>query len=69
MIVKVQASLFTTQATRRALIYDEDRVHMYEGELTEAVESILDGRPKAFFFAKLIGTTIEIGAEAPWQEW
>lgn len=68
MIVKVQLPL-NDDGEPLALIYDRGRT--FEGlvPLNEGVLRVMNGRPKAFFKAKIVGKQIELLEEAPWQTW
>lgn len=74
MIVKVQLALesnipgFTVGT--KCLIYNKDRSIRYEADTPDVVKKIMNGAPKAFFYAlKDKSGVLEIGAKAPWQNW
>ena len=69
MIVKVQVSLFSTDGTKRMLIYNEDRSTFFEGDLTQEVRKAMDGQPKAYFEAKLIDTKVNLIKKVAPQDW
>lgn len=73
MIVKVQLPLVTNDPDPCALIYNASRSVEYMAPLSEPFGKdlirIMRGRPKAFFHAKLVGTILHIGDEAPWRRW
>jgi hypothetical protein len=69
MVVKVQVSLFTTEAKRQVLIYDESREHRFEGDASEDVLKLMGRDPKAFFNATLKGTTFVLGKRTSWRDW
>ena len=66
MILKVQMPLAGADL---ALIYSEDRSVMAQVPVTAPLRSRMGKRPKAFFHADVRAGEIEIGDEAPWQEW
>jgi len=68
-IVKVQIALAWSHGKQPALVYNEDRSVMGEMPVSRAVLKAMDGAPKAFFYAKLRGTELELLDEAPWQDW
>lgn len=73
MIVKVQASMVSSDGAPSVLIYDEKRATMFETRdraLTGPVLKLLEGRPKAYFHATLDPKRkIVLGKEAPTQAW
>lgn len=71
MIVKVQASIFTTEPLGpQALVYDKHRKFEWQGPLPASVKDILAGRPKAFFLAHIDEQRqLVLGEEAQWQSW
>lgn len=69
-IVKVQASLTSNNDVQSILIYNEDESVMAEFDATDDVLKLLDGRPKAFFFAHIADDGgLILGTPAPWQQW
>lgn len=72
MIVKVQASLASSDGTSHCLIYDKSRDVMYETsdpEETKPILALLKGRPKAYFNAEIVNTRIQIHEEEQYQNW
>lgn len=73
MIIKVQLSVNNNikghKIGSRMLVYNEDRSFYLETETPEDVANLMDGRLKAFFYAKVEGSEIVIEKEAPHQEW
>jgi hypothetical protein len=53
MIVKVQLSLNTSEATRQVLIYNKSRSILFEGLADSEVINAMNGEPKRFFQAHL----------------
>lgn len=68
-VVKVQISLESSDNKTHALVYDRSHIHMFQVEADAPLLKRMNGRPKAFFYAKLVGDKFEIGEEAPWQNW
>lgn len=69
-IFKIQLPIATSAPVPLALVYNEDRSKHGQFEAGEDLIDLMDGRPKAFFFAKQRPTgEIEIDREAPWQKW
>ena len=70
MIVKVQVSLFTTEAARQVLIYNEDRSITYQGDVTPEILDVMDGERKRYFFAVMNDDkTIGLEDPAPEHDW
>lgn len=69
MIVKVQASLVTTEDSQQILIYNKDKSAFWQGPATSELLTIMNGRPKAFFSARIVKKKIMIDSEAKWQNW
>jgi hypothetical protein len=72
MIVKIQQSLFSSDGVTSVMVYDENRDYHYMTSKKKEVEPIiklLGKRPKAYFEAELVNTRLQIGAEAPEQDW
>lgn len=69
MIVKVQMPLASSMEVPKILIYNKKKDVWFQFEPTREWEKKMAGRPKAFFYAKLVGTIIEVAGPAPWQEW
>ena len=54
------------------LIYDEDRNYHYMTSKPHEVKPVLKllgQKPKAYFEAEIVNTRLQIGAEAPEQDW
>lgn len=72
-IVKVQVSRYTTERKRQVLIYNKDKSVHWMGDASKDVLREMKKRDKAFFYAEIVKTKIEIkvnrGEEAPWQDW
>jgi len=71
MIVKVQQSI-AGNAGKTILIYNKERKYQYQSNdlyEVDAVSSLLDGRPKAYFNAKFVNTKIQIHEEVEEQSW
>ena len=71
-IVKVQVSLNGSGLSGgQVLLYDRTRDWQYEGAMTKPLLDLMAGRLKAFYYGTLPdrGGDIELGDEAPWQEW
>lgn len=69
MIVKVQTPLMTNENPPLALIYNKSRSLQVQVPISGYLKSKMRGRPKVFFHAKFNEKKIEIGSEAPWQDW
>ncbi len=72
MIVKVQVSQFSSDDITSILVYDESRKFQYETNNPKEVEPIvkmMNGNPKAYFNAKMIGTRFQILGQAKKQDW
>jgi hypothetical protein len=78
MIVKVHLSVDTNVPGEKPgdemLVYNKDRNVKFMGKTDPCIIGKMKGRPKAFFHAKVISEgggkgKIEIGGEAPWQNW
>ncbi len=48
VIMKIQASIYSTAAASTVLIYNEDRAYMLQGPLMSNLEEFLNGRLKVF---------------------
>lgn len=69
-IVKVQLSLVSSHATRRALIYDQPRTFSVEIDADAKLVKRMRGTDKQFFYAHVFGNgSFELGNLAPWQDW
>jgi len=69
-IVKVQISLSTTEPRPQAFIYDEHREFSWLGDAPRDLIELMDGRAKAFFYAKLLPSgLISIEGDAAKQRW
>ena len=72
MIVKVQLALFASGSKAEAapaLVYDRTRRYLAQIEQTSELVKKMGGATKAFFHAKLEGSTLVLLEPAPWQEW
>ena len=74
MIVKVQMPLAAKDKNALALVYDEERRFRELMPVSATLRAKMAGRPKAYFEAERVTLddgreTVEIGDEAPWQEW
>ncbi len=74
MIVKVQMPLASTDRSAQALVYDEERRFRELVPVSATLRAKMAGRAKAYFEAERVTLddgreTVEIGEEAPWQEW
>lgn len=70
LIVKVQRSLMSSDGSDTILIYDEDENVSAEFEATDEILKMLDGQPKAFFYAHLDKDGgLVLDGKAPWQGW
>lgn len=69
MIVKVQVSMFTSADNQRVLVYNKDKSVMFEGRATKKVISMMSGRFKAFFKARVKDNNVELIKPAKWQDW
>lgn len=54
MIVKVQISQATSAPKAQVLVYNKERTLSYQGDATEEILDLMDGRPKAFFHAAIL---------------
>ena len=52
-----------------ALIYNRNRSLMQFFDITEDLSDLMDGESKKFYHCKIKNSTLEIGEEAPWQDW
>jgi hypothetical protein len=72
MIVKIQASLASSDGVKSCLIYDKSRDVMYETsdpKETKPLLKLLKGRDKAYFNAEIVNTKIEVHEEEQYQNW
>jgi hypothetical protein len=70
MIVKVQVPLASSETNAPALVYDEARSFNLYFACTPELMERLNGRPKAYFEAKLNEKQeLELGQEVPMQRW
>lgn len=69
MIVKVQISIFTNEAKRQILIYNEDRSVNYQEDADKDTIKLMDGELKKYFKATIKGKIIHLGKEVGEQEW
>jgi hypothetical protein len=72
MIVKVQASLFSSDGKGSCLIYNETRDIQYETSDPKEIKpimAVLKGRPKVYFEAEVVNTKIELRKEVKTQNW
>lgn len=60
----VQVSLSTSDGG--TLIYNQDRSVFYETTTTPEIRELMKGKIKAFFYAKMVGTRIQLEEKAPW---
>jgi hypothetical protein len=60
----VQVSLSTSNGG--TLIYNQDRSVFYETTTTPEIRELMKGKIKAFFYAKMVGTRIQLEEKAPW---
>ena len=70
MIIKVQVSLFTTEAKQQVFMYNQSRDLEWQCDATPELLALMAGEPKKFFNAhwtKVRG--FRIIDEAPWQDW
>jgi hypothetical protein len=68
LIVKVQLEQAPSKGAN-VLIYSEDRTVLYQQSTPRALRKRLGKRQKAYFYATLRGTILNLGNEAPEQEW
>lgn len=54
MIVKIQASQYTTAGQQQMLIYNEDRSFQMQEPITKEIKDALGNRVKAYFIAEII---------------
>ena len=70
MIVKIQASQYTTHETQQMFIYNKDKSVQYQEPLTETIKEALADRSKAYFIVEIIDTNkLIILKEVPTQDW
>jgi hypothetical protein len=69
VIVKIQVSQYTTAGQQQMFIYSKDESVKYQGPITEAVETIMQGRPKIYCEVKTYGDTIELIDVVEDQDW
>ena len=72
MIVKIQIALASSNPSSVGtvcLIYDETRGFSFQGVASESVLAVMNGRPKAFFNARINGHDLDIREEVPDQGW
>lgn len=68
-IMKIQLPLASSPGSPNlALAYDRKRKHMRQIPVEEVVEK-MQGESKKFFHCKVFELKIEIGDEAPHQDW
>lgn len=69
VIVKVQLSLASSDGAQSVLVYDEERVHVWEGEVSDDVREAMDGEPKKYFLADVSQPIIRLIEEVEAQGW
>ena len=69
MIVKIQASQYTTAGQQQMLIYNEDKSFQMQEPITKEIKKILGNRLKAYFIAELINNELAIIEETVSQDW
>lgn len=70
MIVKVQVQLGVVAGTpRRVLVYTEHRAVMAELPCTDDVETLMAGRSKAYFNARVDNSTLVLMDEVESPRW
>lgn len=71
VVVKVQMSLFTSDGRPRALIYDQNRTHVWEGRPDKWLVKKMGLNTKAYFNAvwNRKGCHWTIGSQAEEQAW
>lgn len=68
-IVKVQVPLATSEEVPAALLYNKDRHVQAMVPVTDELLASMAGEKKKFFYARMVGTIINIDGEAPCQDW
>ena len=70
-IVKVQLSIVTTTAKQQILVYDKSRKWRFQGDATPDQIAMMNGRVKAFFWARKEGPMLDIQTNmaCPEQDW
>jgi hypothetical protein len=72
-VVKVQLPLApdnSVQPGEPALVYDRTRLWHFRAVVDDALRAKMGGKVKGFFYAlRHADGRIELGREAPWQEW
>ena len=72
MIVKVQASMASSDGGKHCLIYDKTKDVYYQTSEPEEVKPLLEvlkNRPKAYFKAEVVDTKIQLREEVKAQNW
>jgi hypothetical protein len=68
-IVKIQVNLLGEDGPRMLQVTNEDDTLHWEGSLAEEVERLLGDRDRAYFYARVINSQLQLGQEAPVQKW
>lgn len=72
MIIKIQASLASSDGASHCLIYDKKRDVLYQTsdpKETKPLLKLLKGRDKAYFKAAIVDTKIQVYEEVTTQNW
>lgn len=69
MILKVQVSLFTTEVSKQALVYNEDRSVHWHGDADDDLLRAMGGSAKDFFYGSFEDGKVTLDRRAPWQGW
>jgi hypothetical protein len=69
MIVKIQASQYTTAGQQQMLIYNEDSSFQMQEPITKEIKEALGNRVKAYFIAEIIDNELVIIEETITQDW
>ena len=69
MIFKVQISLTSSDKKMHMLVYDKIKNYMYQAPVTPDVKQVMGNRIKAYFYGTIVNSKIQLGEEAPAQDW
>lgn len=69
LILKLQVSQYTTQATRRILIYNKERTFLVEREITPQELALMGDKPKKYFRARMEGKVLRVLDRVEDQDW
>lgn len=68
-IVKIQVNLLGKDGPRMLQVTNEDESLHWEGSVAEEVDRLLGDRNRAYFYARVVNSQLQLGQEAPVQKW